>query len=45
MNNLEIRNQVKSAYESEKWRKKVDRMTEGQLYAIFRRLKQSGRIK
>lgn len=41
----QMRQQVLSAYEGDNWRKKVQNMTDAQLYAVWMRLKRSGRIK
>lgn len=45
MNTRQMRNELMKAYEGQKWRDRVKKMSEGQVYATFTRLKQAGRIK
>lgn len=40
-----MREHVQKAYSGEKWRQKVERMSDSQILAIFQRLQQSGKIK
>lgn len=39
-----MRNAVKGAYHSERWWKKVDKMTDNQLFAVYSRLKSQNKI-
>jgi hypothetical protein len=41
---MPIRELVKGAYPGTAWAKKVDKMTDGQVFAIYARLKQQGKI-
>ena len=45
MSYLEIRNQVKAVYPYPKWYRKVDAMTDQQVFATYQRLVKSGKIK
>jgi hypothetical protein len=38
------RSAIKSCYKSDSWRKKVDRMTEGQVIAVYLRFLRDGKI-
>jgi len=44
MNQVEMRKKVADAYPGAQWRKKVEKMSDAQLYATYRRLLSSGRI-
>lgn len=44
MNADEKRNVVKGAYKGDKWKQKVDNMTEEQVVAIYIRLKAQGKV-
>lgn len=40
----EKREQLKTVYPSKVWARKVDRMTDGQVIAIFMRLRREGKL-
>ena len=40
----EMRKKVKAAYDSVNWDKKVDKMSEQQLYRVYESLKKRGKI-
>lgn len=40
----EMRKAVKQAYPSEKWERKVSRMSDQQVYAIYERMRKDGKI-
>lgn len=41
---LNIREEVAKAYPGDKWKRKVDKMADAQVYAIYQRLRSVGRI-
>ena len=45
MTNANMREWVKSAYPGTNWAKKVDKMTDEQVLAIYQRLVQTGKIR
>ena len=45
METLEFRTYVKAAYDSPNWDKKVDKMSEQQLYCVYESLKKRGKIR
>lgn len=45
MTNANMRDWVKSAYPGPNWAKKVDKMTDEQVLAIYMRLVQTGKIR
>ena len=45
MTNADMRGWVKSAYPGPNWSKKVDKMTDVQVLAMYQRLVQSGTIR
>lgn len=45
MTTLQMRNLVKAVFPSKKWRSKVDTMTDPQVFAIFCKFKNDGRIR
>lgn len=42
---LRMREILKSVYESSNWDKKVDRMSDGQVYAVYMRYLREGKLK
>lgn len=45
METWEMRKKVKAAYDSVNWNKKVDKMSEQQLYCVYESLKKRGKIR
>jgi hypothetical protein len=41
---LKIRDEIKAAYPGEKWSKKVNKMADNQVLAIWFRLKKEGKV-
>ena len=45
METWEMRKKVKAAYDTPNWDKKVDKMSEQQLYCVYESLKKRGKIR